>query len=117
MKGFSGSLLYSNLLKAISGCISRMYQKGNMIDVCDASLLESRSNMGVSKNRGGPPKWMVYKGKALSELMIWGYPYFWKHPYIPHQPYLLIYTIPANLKASKCEKMLLKMPKSSIETF
>ena len=28
--------------------------------------------MGVSKNRGGPPKWMVYNGK----------PYFWKHPYI-----------------------------------
>ena len=36
--------------------------------------------IGVSKNRGGPPKWMVYKGKILLELMIWGYPYFWKHP-------------------------------------
>ena len=35
--------------------------------------------MGVSKNRG-TPKWMVYKGKTLLELMIWGYPYFWKHP-------------------------------------
>ena len=29
------------------------------------------NNMGVSKNRGGPPKWMI-----------WGYPDFWKHPYI-----------------------------------
>ena len=27
-----------------------------------------------------PPKWMVYKGKTLLELMIWGaHPYFWKH--------------------------------------
>ena len=26
--------------------------------------------MGVSKN-GGTPKWMVYKGKTLLELMIW----------------------------------------------
>ena len=52
MKGFS--IPSCNLFKAMSGFISRMYQKGNMIDVCDASLLESRSNMGVSKNRGTP---------------------------------------------------------------
>ena len=37
--------------------------------------------MGVSKNRGSP-KWMVYKEKPVFKLMIWGYPYFWKHPYI-----------------------------------
>ena len=37
--------------------------------------------MGVSKN-GGTPKWMVYKGKPLLKWMIWGYPYFWKHPCI-----------------------------------
>ena len=35
--------------------------------------------MGASKNRG-TPKWMVYNG-TLSKWMIWGYPYFWKHPY------------------------------------
>ena len=28
--------------------------------------------MGVSKNRGGPPKWMVYNGKTLLKWMIWG---------------------------------------------
>ena len=42
--------------------------------------------MGVSKNRGTrvyTPKWMVYNGKpkTLLKWMIWGYPYFWKHPY------------------------------------
>ena len=36
-------------------------------------------NLGVSKNRG-TPKWMVYNGKPLLKWMIWGYPYFWKHP-------------------------------------
>ena len=35
--------------------------------------------MDVSKNRG-TPKWMVYNGKSLLKWMIWGYPYFWKHP-------------------------------------
>ena len=40
--------------------------------------------MGVEPKTGGkPPKWMVYNnGKpTLLELMIWGYPYFWKHPH------------------------------------
>ena len=36
--------------------------------------------MGVSRN-SGTPKWMVYNGKSLLKWMIWGYPYFWKHPY------------------------------------
>ena len=36
--------------------------------------------MGVSENFG-TPTWMVYKGKPPLELMIWRYPYFWKHPY------------------------------------
>ena len=30
---------------------------------------------------GVPPKWMVYNGKPLLKWMIWGYHYFWKHPY------------------------------------
>ena len=37
--------------------------------------------MDVSKNRG-IPKWMDYNGKTLLKWMIWGYQYFWKHPYI-----------------------------------
>ncbi len=36
-----------------------------------------------TKNRGGfyPPKWMVKIMKTPLKFMIWGYPYFWKHPY------------------------------------
>ena len=37
--------------------------------------------MDVSKN-SGTPKWMVYNGNPYQNGMIWGYPYFWKHPYI-----------------------------------
>ena len=38
--------------------------------------------MGVSKNRGGPPKWMVYKAKAYSNGWFGGKThYFRKHPY------------------------------------
>ena len=43
---------------------------------------------GVSKNKG-TPKWMVYNGTPyipLLKFMIWGYPYFWKHPYSGHEP-------------------------------
>ena len=35
--------------------------------------------MGVSKNRGGPPKWMVYKGKPYEQMDDLGvFPYFWR---------------------------------------
>ena len=39
--------------------------------------------MGVSKNRG-TSKWMVdsLEWKTLLRWMIWGYHYFWKHPYV-----------------------------------
>ncbi len=37
--------------------------------------------MGVSENKG-TPKLMVYNGTSYEKLMIWGYTYFWKHPYI-----------------------------------
>ena len=36
--------------------------------------------MGVSENRG-TPKWMVKIMETLLKWMIWGYHYFWKHPY------------------------------------
>ena len=35
--------------------------------------------MGVSKNRGTRNGWLQWK--TLLKWMIWGYPYFWKHPY------------------------------------
>ena len=37
--------------------------------------------MGVSKNRGKTPKMDGLQWKTLLKWMIWGYPYFRKHPY------------------------------------
>ena len=39
--------------------------------------------MGVSKHRGFyPPKWMVkIMENPMNKWIIWGYHYFWKHPY------------------------------------
>ena len=40
---------------------------------------------------GLTPKWMVYKlFKTLWNWMIWGYHYFWKHPYILYQLYSIV---------------------------
>ena len=37
--------------------------------------------MGVSKNRGKPPKWMVkIMEKPIFQWMIWGYPLFLETP-------------------------------------
>ena len=42
----------------------------------------SQQDLGVSKNRGGPPKWMVkIMENPMNKWMIWGYPYLWKKPY------------------------------------
>ena len=39
--------------------------------------------MGVSKNRGNTPKMDgLFHGNPMNKWMIWGYHYFWKHPYI-----------------------------------
>ena len=43
--------------------------------------------MDVSKDRGKTPKmdgygWFIMENrKTVLKWMIWGYPYFWKHPY------------------------------------
>ena len=41
-------------------------------------------HLGVSKNRGIlPPKWMVkIMENPMNKWMIWGYHYFWKHPFL-----------------------------------
>ena len=46
--------------------------------------LKPLDHVGVSKNRGGPPKWMVYTGKPLLQWMIWGgnNPYFWFNTHV-----------------------------------
>ena len=38
-------------------------------------------HMGVSKNRGGPPKWMVKIMENPIKMDDLGVPLFWKHPY------------------------------------
>ena len=38
-------------------------------------------DMGVSKNRGPQNGWFIME--TLLKWMIWGYHYFWKHPYVP----------------------------------
>ena len=43
--------------------------------------------MGVSKNRGGPPKWIVKIMEnpiKVDDLGV-AHPYFWKHPYMKHK--------------------------------
>ncbi len=66
------------------------------------------SNMGVNPKIGvpHPPKWMVYKGKRLLELMIWGYLYFWKHPYFTHLLFqLLLLTGQENRGVVDCDSV------------
>ena len=40
----------------------------------------NNANVGVSKYRG-IPKWIGLQWKTLLKWMIWGYHYFWKHPF------------------------------------
>ncbi len=45
-------------------------------------VLKGDIYMDISKNRGGiSPKTDGLQWKNLLKWMIWGYPYFWKHPY------------------------------------
>ena len=41
---------------------------------------QSGYHVDVSKNRGFPPKWMVYNGKPLLKWMMWGVPLFLETP-------------------------------------
>ena len=52
--------------------------------------------MGVSKNRA-TPKWMVkIMENPMNKWMIWGYHYFWKHPYVYIYTYIYIYILRVN---------------------
>ena len=49
-----------------------------------SSVFLKTGSIWVFPKIGGfyPPKWMVkIMVKTLLKLMIWGYPYFWKHPF------------------------------------
>ena len=50
-------------------------------------------HMGGSINMG-PPKWMYYNWKSHWNWMLWGYPYFRKPPYFPHEIDLDWHTTP-----------------------
>ena len=39
------------------------------------------AEMGVSKNRGTPKSSILIKFSIINQPF-WGYPYFWKHPYV-----------------------------------
>ena len=62
-------------------------------------------HMVVSKNRG-TPKWMVYNGKPLLKWMIWGYHYFWKHPYIN----VMIAQVVGSLRVERLASLIFRDP-------
>ena len=56
-------------------------------------------NMGVSKNRGGPPKWMVkIMENPMNDWMIWGKsPYFWRATHMTNEKDQISYFLMANV--------------------
>ena len=54
---------------------------GGWWTTCGNPIRVNDFHEGVSENRD-TLKWMVYNGKTLLKLMIWGYHSFWKHPWI-----------------------------------
>ena len=65
------------------------YPKENFIKDCIMQLVRKNAQQiknntpQISGKYNG--KWMVYNGKSLLKLMIWGYHYFWKHPCKPKE--------------------------------
>ena len=63
---------------------------GKLLEVCAKwwivrigtnGILKKWLDLGVSKNRGGPPKWMVYFMENPTRMDDLGGPFFWKHPF------------------------------------
>ncbi len=52
--------------------------------------IQQLNQMGVSKNRGGPPKSSILIGFSTVNHPFWGYPYFWKHPDSQQQTWILV---------------------------
>ena len=67
--------------------------------------------MGVSKNRGGPPKWMVYKAKAYQNGWFGGTIIFGKHPYT------ISPSSSTNLRSSEYPALLGIKPGQDLENF
>jgi len=50
-------------------------------DASQKSYISVGAHVGVSKNRAGPPNWMVkIMENPIKMEDFWGYHYFWKHP-------------------------------------
>ena len=53
--------------------------------------IQQLNQMGVSKNRGGPPKSSILIGFSTVNHPFWGaHPYFWKHPDSQQQTWILV---------------------------
>ena len=79
----SGSTVFHPLFQGAK-LITALCSRAVLLQLEKFTLQESRiamtnHHLGVSKNRD-TPKWMVYNGKPFLKWMIWGYPYFRKHP-------------------------------------
>ena len=72
MLGFPGEKRRIPSIPQVTACRA----DGQVLSVMPNHL---RLDVGVSKNRG-TPKWMVKIMEISLKWMIWGYPYFWKHP-------------------------------------
>ena len=76
MVDFYGSLLFEGGV-----ILQKDIQVGNLLEVWWFFRLQFWTYLDVSKNYG-TPKWMVYfMENPIKHGMIWGYHYFWKHPF------------------------------------
>ena len=79
------------------------------------SSCSKRQTNGVSGN--GTPKWMVYHGKPIYQLMIYGYPHFRKPPTVDSGcPHAEIQRLPSRVYAVPSENQTwqLKIPHSDV---
>ena len=77
--GSTISWKWTNRWKDAAGGVSQLLLQPGFWDMENVQMTLSFA-IGVSQNRG-TLKWMVKIMENLLKWMIWGYPYFWKHPY------------------------------------
>ena len=72
------SMLIPEMIRTWS---SESYLLNNFLSCLYEMMVVFIKNMGVSKNTGKPPKWMVYNGNPYQNGWFGGKThYFWKHP-------------------------------------
>ena len=65
-----------------------MYIQVYINECCSMATPETLKTYGGFHKWGGTLKWMVYKGKSKKQMMLCGYPYFRKPPYVESPMYL-----------------------------